>query len=177
MVSQTLIVLSLLVVPAASVEQKVDIFEGKLAACYLLDTTYTGVDLTTGTSCKKVTKVSPKGEVKGTVALKYTGSQKALKFKVHDTCDDIDGATVVVVEANETESAKILAGECGEVASYFGDDQGQHQVHDDVGHIRMYMKISNSSAPTTGTAISAAESTDMVMPMVLVVLARMLLAY
>jgi len=196
MVSQALIVLSLLVVPAASVEQKIDIFEGKHAVgCILHDTTYTGIDLMTGTSCKTVERVSSESvgvqgsefKVKGTVGLKYMGSQKALKFKVHDTCDDIDGMTVVV-EANEAESAKILAGECGEVMSYFGDFKGQHEIHDDVGHITMYMKITPptiSSAPTNTTTpatdftaqVDQAESTNMVTPMVLVVLTRMLLAY
>jgi hypothetical protein len=87
------------------------------------------------------------------VGLKYTGSQKALKFKVHDTCDDIDGMTVVM-EATEAESAKILAGECGEVISYLGDDKGEKSGFT----IKMYMKIS-SSATSAALVTTAAPAT------------------
>jgi len=184
MVSQVLIALSLLVVPAASVEHTVHVFEHtETAGCVVLDTTYTGVDLMPG-SCKKVEAESVEMG-KGTVGFKYTGTHERLKFKVHTTCEDIHGMTVVM-EASESESAKILAGECGEVTSYFGDDEGATADF----KAEMYMKITSrtdSGAPTT-TALPAnataavgvtdqAESTNMVMPMVLVVLARMLLAY
>jgi len=219
MVSQVLIAISLLVVPAASVQHTVQVFEGIQPGCTVLDTTYTGVDLMAGTSCKQVVSDSTdKG--KSTVGLKYIGAQEALKFKVHSTCEDIDGMTVVL-EASEAESAKILAGDCGEVMSYFGDEKGTKSDFE----IKLYMKITtgtNSEAPTTTAANVAppastdvqdgskqetkkpdaipdqadkpealaqanataavavtdqAESTNMLMPMVSVVLARMLLAY
>jgi len=174
MVSQALIALSLLVVPAASVKYTVQVFEHtETGGCHRLDTTYTGVDLMTGTSCEKVFAQSVEmGE--GTVGIKCMGFPERLKLKVHPTCEDIHGMTVIM-EASEEESAKILAGECGKVISYFGDDQGTTAGV----NVEMYMKIT-SGAPTTTTAAAAvadqAESTNMVMPMVSVVLARMLLA-
>jgi len=205
MVSQCLIALSLLVVPVASVqhtEHTVHVFEEKGEACTVLDTTYTGIDLLTGTSCKEVVSDSVD---KGTsiVALEYRGDQSTLKFKVHNSCEDMHGMTVVM-EASEAESAKILDGECGEVISYFGNDEGTTSSF----KIRMYMTITQrtseasapvaaeeaapaaeeaapaaeEAAPATTTARPAtavadvadqAESTSMVMPTILVVLAGM----
>eukprot|EP00746_Dinoflagellata_sp_MGD_P140225 gnl/MRDRNA2_/MRDRNA2_73512_c0_seq1.p1 gnl/MRDRNA2_/MRDRNA2_73512_c0~~gnl/MRDRNA2_/MRDRNA2_73512_c0_seq1.p1 ORF type:complete len:184 (+),score=32.30 gnl/MRDRNA2_/MRDRNA2_73512_c0_seq1:112-663(+) len=183
MVSQALIALSLLVVPAASVASvAVQVFEGETAGCEVLDTIYTGVDLIPGTTCKKVVSESVhKGN--GTVGLKYIGTRDTLKFKVHATCEDIHGMTVVM-EASEAESAKILAGECGQVIAYIGEDEG---IHPDF-NVDMYMKITaptdsgvpTSTAPNVTDRLAVAdqaESINMVMPMVSVVLARMLLAY
>merc|ERR1719324_454712 len=104
-----------------------------------------------------------------------------LKFKVVETCDDIHG-TGVVIEASEAESAKILAGECGKVSLHVDDDKNFN--------IKMYMKITpptysaalaTTKPPVTegaekAIAVSQAESTNIMMPIVSVVLSVMLLA-
>merc|ERR1719171_1061433 len=71
------------------------------------------------------------------------GDQKTLKFNVVETCDDIHG-TAAVVEASEAESAKLLAGECGKVSLYVGDDKSFS--------VKMYMKI---TPPTNSAALTA----------------------
>jgi hypothetical protein len=181
-------------------EHTIHVFDGEGEECAVLDTIYTGIDLTE-TSCKTVVSDSAQ-KGKRTAGLKCMANievQKTLKFKVHETCDDIDGMAVTM-EASEAESAKILVGDCGEVTSYFGDDEGAKNFM-----VKMYMKITpavmekdvvvatippsttsaaSSSdaapapAPQTQTAVAdRAESSNVVMPMVLLVLAMLLLAY
>jgi hypothetical protein len=160
MISQVFVAFSLLVLPAASVEKTVHLFDGaKSDGCDVLDSTYTGTDLLTSTSCKQVASDSVAGG-KHTVWFKYVEGETTLKFQVlhHETCDNLD-EMAVVVEASEAESAKILLGECGEVSLYVGDDKSFQ--------VKMYMKITDASealaiitstaAPTTA-AVEQAQS-------------------
>jgi hypothetical protein len=159
MISQVFVAFSLLVLPAASVEKTVHLFDGaKSDGCDVLDSTYTGTDLLTSTSCKQVASDSVAGG-KHTVWFKYVEGETTLKFQVlhHETCDNLD-EMAVVVEASEAESAKILLGECGEVSLYVGDDKSFQ--------VKMYMKITDASealtisaAPATAAPATAAPAT------------------
>jgi hypothetical protein len=163
---------------ANMVEHTIHLFDGEGEGCIELDTTYIGTDLMTGTSCKQVVSDSI-GKDEANVVLKYMGGSKTLKFKVHDTCDGIDERGTVI-EASEAESAKILAGECGEVTVHAGDDK----------ILKMHMKITVTT-PTTAAALATtaapaaaaagvvdqAESTNIVIPIVSIILTMMIVAY
>jgi hypothetical protein len=166
----------------------IHLFDGQVEGCVVLDTTYKGSDLMAGTSCKEVTSESLK-DGKRSVGLKYMDLQTSLEFQVYETCDATP-EMAIGIEASEVESAKILAGECGEAAMYLSDDKSLS--------FKMYKKIAPIPTTTPAPAVVAldgapdqadhddapqadvadqAERPNMLMPLLSAVMPVVLLAY